>query len=308
MVALVRDPARAGHLRREHVTLVVSDLSSVPQLTAQMKGADALIHAAGMYVVGIKKSQRQRMWDANVGTTERVLDAAIAAGVPRIVYVSTVNIFGDTHGKLPDETYRARPGRGLPVATTTRPNTALTKRRKARIAAGAPIVIVLPSQVYGPNDHSLRARSSSRRIHGKLRYAALASLGLAWVHVDDLADGIVAALDRGKTGESYMLAGDPRRLSDAIAVAAQAGVASRPPRCTCRQLFCASSAPLMTDSGGLPGMPANLREVISAGDGVTYWASHDKATRELGFNPRNLEQGITDTWGRGNADQSRRGR
>ena len=44
-------------------------------------------------------------------------------------------------------------------------------------------------------------------------------------------------------------------------------------------------------------MPANLRETISASDGVTYWASHAKATRELGFEPRSLEQGIVDTWG-----------
>ena len=46
------------------------------------------------------------MWDANVGTTERVLDAAIAEHVRRIVYVSTVNVFGNTHGAVVDETYR----------------------------------------------------------------------------------------------------------------------------------------------------------------------------------------------------------
>jgi nucleoside-diphosphate-sugar epimerase len=56
-------------------------------------------------------------------------------------------------------------------------------------------------------------------------------------------------------------------------------------------------APLNDAVGGLPGMPANLRETIAAGDGVTYWASHDKASRELDFQPRSLEQGIADTWG-----------
>jgi dihydroflavonol-4-reductase len=87
VVALIRDPERAAHLKRDNVSIVVSDLSSVPQLTAQMSGADAIVHAAGMYEVGIKKSQHERMWDANVGATRRVLDAAIEAQVPRIVYV-----------------------------------------------------------------------------------------------------------------------------------------------------------------------------------------------------------------------------
>ena len=72
VIALVRDQAKAQFLAGKNVTLVVSDLHSVPAMTAQMKGADAVIHGAGSYVVGIKKSERPEMWDANVGTTERV--------------------------------------------------------------------------------------------------------------------------------------------------------------------------------------------------------------------------------------------
>jgi UDP-glucose 4-epimerase len=58
------------------------------------------------------------------------------------------------------------------------------------------------------------------------------------------------------------------------------------------------TAPLSDAVGGLPGIPAGLGEMIRAGDGVTYWARHEKATAELGFAPRGLEQGIADTWGR----------
>ena len=54
-----------------------------------------------------------QMHDANVGATERVLDAAVAAGVKRIVYVSTANAFGDTRGQLVDETYRRDEKRGF---------------------------------------------------------------------------------------------------------------------------------------------------------------------------------------------------
>src|SRR3954454_16047929 len=105
VVALVRDPARAAHLKNAGVSLVASDLTSVPALAAQMQGADAVIHAAGQYRVGIKAADHAAMWQANVGATERVLDAAIKARVAKIVYVSTVNVFGDTHGEQPDESF-----------------------------------------------------------------------------------------------------------------------------------------------------------------------------------------------------------
>jgi nucleoside-diphosphate-sugar epimerase len=58
------------------------------------------------------------------------------------------------------------------------------------------------------------------------------------------------------------------------------------------------SAPLGPVVGPVMGFPPNFGEAIKASDGVTYWAKHDKATAELGFKPRSLEQGIVDTWGR----------
>jgi dihydroflavonol-4-reductase len=104
VLALVRDPARAPFLAELGAELVESDLSDVADLTEQLRGADAVIHAAGSYRVGVARSERGAMWDANVGTTTRVLDAAEAAGTPRIVYVSTINIFGNTRGRVVDET------------------------------------------------------------------------------------------------------------------------------------------------------------------------------------------------------------
>jgi nucleoside-diphosphate-sugar epimerase len=296
VVALVRDPARAAHLKREHVSVVVSDLSSVPQLTAQMHGADAAIHGAGMYEIGIKKSQRPRMWDANVGATERVLDAAIAAGVPRIVYVSTVNVFGNTHGKLADESYRRDLAEGF-VSYYDETKYRAHEAAERRIVAGAPIIIVQPSQVYGPHDHSLTSEQLDRAFHGQLKFTALTDNTSCWVHVDDLSDGIVAALDNGRLGQSYVLAGDPKKMSDAIAIAAAAG-GRKPPRMHMPTSLLRLMAPLNDRVGGLPGMPGGMRDVIKAADGVTYLGNHAKATSELGFNPRNLEQGIRDTWGK----------
>ncbi len=305
VVALVRDPGRAAHLQRDDVSLVISDLSSVAQLTAQTTGADAVVHAAGMYEIGIGKARCEQMWQANVGATERVLDAAIATNVSRIVYVSTVGIFGDTHGKTVDETYRRDLGEGY-LNCYDETKYRAHEAAEQRASKGAPIVIVQPSQVYGPNDHSLASAQIEQAYAGKLRYTALTNAGACWVHVDDLAAGIVAALDSGRVGESYVLAGDCKRFKDAIATAARAG-GKKPPRLVVPTRLLRLMAPVNDRLGGLPGMPASMAEVIRGGDGVTYWASHEKATRELGFSARSLEQGITDTWGRGTVGGRGRG-
>jgi nucleoside-diphosphate-sugar epimerase len=296
VVALVRDPAKAQFLVGKNVTLIASDLHSVPAMTAQMKGADAVIHGAGAYRVGIRKSERPQMWDANVGTTQRVLDAAIAAGAPRIVYVSTLNVFGNSKGLKRDEMYRRNPDEGF-LSYYDETKFRAHEEAEKRIGAGAPIVIVQPSQAYGPHDHSLASAQLAQAHAGRLRTFAMASSGLAWVHVDDLADGIVAALDRGRLGEAYLLAGDCRRLGESVAAAARIG-GHRPARLTVPTALLRLMALINDPVGGLPGLPANLRETIRSGDGVTYWGSHDKATKELGFNPRSLEQGVADTWGR----------
>ena len=71
-----------------------------------MRGTDSAIHLAGMYRVGIPASERPAMHDANVGTTHRVLDAFATAGLDRMVATSTINVAGNTHGRIVDERYR----------------------------------------------------------------------------------------------------------------------------------------------------------------------------------------------------------
>src|SRR5512145_2079997 len=90
VVALVRSPAKAADLRDLGVELVQGDLSSDQAIRNGVRGCDAVFHVGAVYKVGIPASEREDMWDSNVRGTERVLDAAIEAGVPRIVYVSTV--------------------------------------------------------------------------------------------------------------------------------------------------------------------------------------------------------------------------
>jgi nucleoside-diphosphate-sugar epimerase len=139
----------------------------------------------------------------NVAGTERVLDAAIDAGVTRIVYVSTANVFGDTKGAVVDETYLRPPGEFVSAYDKTKylAHRAATERA----VRGAPIVIAVPGAVYGPGDTSQIGEQVRRAQAGTLRYASFPTLGFNAVHVDDLVAGLLLVHERGRIGHSYVL-------------------------------------------------------------------------------------------------------
>lgn len=293
VAALVRSPDKAGALRELGCELVEGDLSATDALRRGAEGADAVVHSAAVYKVGIPKSERAGMWEANVAGTENVLDAAIAAGAPRIVYVSTINVFGNTGGEVVDEHYQRDEGDGF-VSCYDETKYRSHQIAGDRIAKGAPVVIVQPGGVYGPGDHSEIGNQLEQVRDGKLRMKAFPELGLNLVHVEDVADGVLLALDRGQIGESYVLGGELTTLGDTIDKAA-AVCGRKPPRLTVPPLLAKASAPLGPLIGPLLGYPPNMREAISASHNVTYWARDDKARSELGYSPRDLDTGLRQT-------------
>ncbi len=296
VVAIVRDPesGAAADLRGLGARLVAGDLTSEPNLRRVMTGAAGVIHIAGSYLVGIPASERPAMYEANVGATQRVLDAAIAAGVPRIVYISTVNVFGNTHGLIVDETYHRDLSEGF-VSYYDETKYLAHVAAEARIGAGAPIVIVQPGTVYGAGDHSGIGAQLKAAYDGSAPFIAFASTGISPAFVDDIAGGIVGAIDRGRLGEAYILTATNMRLGEAMRIAARLA-GRRPPRLSIPNAVLHIGALLAPNSGALFGVSPNLREIVSSADGVTYWASNAKAVAELGFVPRSLEVGLIDAF------------
>lgn len=290
VVAVVRDPARATALRELGVDLRQGDLARTPAIVDAMRGSDAAIHLAGSYRIGIPASERPAMLDANVGVVHRVLDAVAAAGVERIVHASTVSVFGNTRGRIVDERHRRDLADGF---MTYYDETKFLAHRAAeeRIATGSPVVIVMPGTAYGAGDHSSIGAVVRAAYDGTARYVVLGDTGISPVFVDDLAAGIVGALDRGRIGEAYILAGENTRLRDAMAVAARVG-GRRLPRLEIPVAFLRLGSRAPAPLARLAGLPDDLREVLAAALGVTYWASSAKAAAELGYTPRDLASGI----------------
>lgn len=289
VVALVRSPEKAAALDQLGCDLVPGDLGDDDAIRAGMSDCQAVIHAAAMYEVGIKADRREPMYDANVRGTERIMQAARDVGTPRVIYVSTCGVFGNTQGEVVDETYhRTQPGFGSYYEETKYQAHQLVKRF---IAEGLPAIIVMPGFTYGAGDPSAVGQVVEQFIAKKLPALPVPTMGGTFVHRDDVADGILLALDKGLPGESYVLGGEiatNRDFADKLA----AGLGRKPPRNLPTGVIKAI-APLGPLIGPAMGFPPNFNEIVNS-DGFTYFGSHAKATRELGYSPRPLDQGLKD--------------
>ncbi len=292
VVCLVRDPAKADQLSALGCETIAGDLGDTGAIRRGMEGCEAAIHAAAMYEIGIPAKQHPAMWEANVAGTENVLKIAREAGLAKLVHVSTVGVFGNTHRQVVDESYE-HPGKEF---TSYYEETKLESHKIAKrmIADGLPGVIVQPGGVYGPGDTSQVADLLAEFFAGRLVLMPFPELGICLSHVDDIAAGILLGLDRGKVGETYVLSGPVTTMREAIETVAHATGRKAPQRAMPVPLLKALT-PVGPLVGKLMGQPPNLRELISSADGVTFWASHEKASRELGYAPRGLDEGLRQT-------------
>jgi nucleoside-diphosphate-sugar epimerase len=292
VACLVRNPEKGKAVAALSCELIAGDLGDAEAIRQGMSGCDAVIHAAAIYKVGIPASERPAMREANVGGTERVLGAARDAGIGKIVYVSTVGIFGNTHGEVVDESYE-HPAKDF---TSSYEQTKWEAHQVAKqmIADGLPCTIVQPGGVYGPGDTSSIADLLDQFLSGKMPLIPFPDLGICLSHVEDIAAGILLGLDKGRPGEAYVISGPATTVREAIDTVAGLSGRKAPKRALPTPVMKAM-IPIGPLVGKMMGQPPNLRELISSADGVTFWASHEKATRELGYQPRGLEQGLRET-------------
>jgi dihydroflavonol-4-reductase len=292
VVALVRSPEKAVSLRDLGCELVGGDLGDDAAIGTAVGGCDSAFHVAAMYKVGITAGQRPVMYDSNVRGTERVLRAAMDAGVKRAVYVSTVNVFGNTGRKVVDETYR-RPGDDF---LSYYDETKFLAHQVALdlIGTGAPILIAQPGGIYGPGDTSELANLIAQVRTGRLKFLVFPETGFNFAHVEDVCEGLLLVHDKGRTGETYVLGGQITTMGEVTRkIAVLSG--RKPPGLTMPTPLIKASIPLAPVVTRVMRLPPNLRELIKAADGVTYWATDAKARRELGYAPRDLDTGLRQT-------------
>jgi dihydroflavonol-4-reductase len=197
--ALVRTPDPLA-LRGLDVEQHAGDLFA-PELEDLMAGCDAVFHVAALY--SLWRRDREALYRTNVEGTRTVLRAARAAGVPRVVYTSSVAAIGVKHGASADETYQSPPVKLIGEYKKSKYFAEQVAREAAQ--SGQDVVIVNPSTPVGPWD--VKPTPTGEII---LRFArgampAYTETGLNLIDVRDVAAGHRLAYERGVTGERYIL-------------------------------------------------------------------------------------------------------
>ena len=212
--ALVRSPVRAGELAALGVELHEGDIRDGASMKAPMEGVDGVFHIAAWYKLGSDEAAYAQ--SINVAGTRTVLRLMKQLGIPKGVYTSTVAVFSDTHGQLVDEGYRYD-GPMLSEYERTK-HAAHYEVALPMIEEGLPLVVVMPSVVYGPGDQSPLHDAFIQYLQGRLP-AVPKGTRYCWAHVDDIARGHVLAMEKGRPGESYILAGEPYGFIEALELA-----------------------------------------------------------------------------------------
>jgi dihydroflavonol-4-reductase len=285
-VRLLRRPhsplARIEGLPAEHV---IGDILDPATLATACDGVDAVVHcAAQMRGRGTVAARIE----SHILGTQNVVAAAAASRVRRFVYVSSVASLGTPRQTPAESDAGVRPldetqiWRGPPSAWPYGFAKHQAEQLVQRAAGdGLEAVVVNPSLVIGPGD---RNRVSNLLIwhilHG--RVPPLVPGGLNVVAVEDVADGVLAALVRGRPAERYILCGENRTLADLIRTTAKL-VGRREPRARLSLRTARTLGSLLAALARLLHLP--LAPELLQQAGVHFYYSGDKARREFGLPP-----------------------
>ncbi len=291
---LMRPNANRLNIASLHCEPVLGDMRDEQSMTAAMKGARYLFHVAADY----------RLWARDPGEIERnnlagakaTMGAALKTGVERVVYTSSVAALKPGG----DETQRHT---AKTVIGAYKRSKLVAEREVERLILqeNLPCVLVAPSTPIGPRD--VKPTPTGRIIVEAAtgRMPAFLDTGLNLVHVDDVANGHLLALDKGKVGENYILGGEDvplqTMLGDIAFLSGRRAPTLKLPRTPLFPLAYAAEAWARV-TGKEPFLTADALRMSR----YHMFFSSDKAKRDLGYSARPYRQGLKDalTWFREN--------
>jgi nucleoside-diphosphate-sugar epimerase len=271
---------------------VAGDINTIDSMREGMQGSDVVFHVAGWYKLGARDWKEAEK--INVEGTRNVLNLAFELGIPRIVYTSTVGVFGDTHGRLVDETYVMPPEQEFLTEYDRTKWLAHYQVALPLIMKGAPVIIVMPGLVYGPGDHSLVAEMMRWFYRGWFPIFPAPQLTLTYAHVEDIVEGHILAAEKGNPGESYILTGPVYSMGE-MAKLWHRLTGRREPLFSIPAVFLKPFTPVMELAGRIIPLPELLSRDSLAILDATYMANSAKARMELGWRTRTVEEGMRET-------------
>lgn len=283
--ALARDPARLREL--EDVERFQGDLRDPESLARAVEGCGVVYHVAADYRLWTRDPEE--MYRSNVAGTRNLFEAARRTGIERVVYTSTVGCIGIPKDGIGDEQTPVSIGE---MKGPYKRSKFLAEKVALEFAGGGfPVVIVNPTAPVG--DHDFKPTPTGKIVVDFVRGAMPAFLdtGLNVVDVRDVAAGHLAACDRGKVGERYILGAENLTLEKIFGMLAK--VVGRPaPKIRIPYAVAYAAGMVSTGWASVTG-----KEPLAPLDGVKMarkkmWVRQDKAERELGYRPGSAEAAL----------------
>lgn len=288
--ALILPGEDASALEGVPTETVEGDVLDSSSLWQAFSGVKGVFHLAG--VISILPGENPLVRRVNVEGTINVLKAAMQAGVERLVYTSSIHALARIpRGQIVDENAPFDPRNPYGVYDQSKAQATLEVQKAA--AQGLPAVIACPTGVIGPFDFRGSLMGSVIRSAAERRLTPYVDGAYDFVDVRDVADGLIAASEKGRAGQAYILSGQRisvRYLLETVREITGKGF----PRFRV-PLFLAEFAAHFTPAyyrltKSSPRFTPYSLEVLQSNSQI----SHEKASRELGYRPRPLYESIRD--------------
>ena len=282
VTVLRRASSKTNALEDVDVRQEIGDVGDPPSVLRSARGQDAVIHAA----TGVTGSgARLESHEINVAGTRSVVGACLGARVNRLVHVSSIAAIGVPQDRTPaDEDFVFNLSRSKLVYHISKHRAEAVVQEG--VARGLDAVIVNPGSLWGPFDDAYRGGDFVRMISGARRMRVSPG-GVCIAHVEDVAAGIVAALDRGASGGRYILGGDNltyREWMTKITVALEVSPRFVPFPGIATKLLATALRPMATIH---PRFYGPYLRAYFAGRYAFYDSS--KAASELDYRPRSFD-------------------
>ncbi len=286
VVGFVRQSSDLSRLAGCRVQRVYGDITDRDALKTAMAGVDTVFHTAAYVELGLVDAAR--MEQVNVEGTRAVLETAQAAGVSKMVYCSTIGVFGDTAGKVVDETFQRTQKNFSSAYDRTKYEAQQLVDQAA--AAGFPVVSILPSGIFGADDPHF-GPVLKQFLKGRLKVWAGGARVTGIVHVDDLAELMLLAAEKGKPGEWYIASAGEMTTREMFEQCGRANGISAPAEAP--EWLVRLVGNLLDPIGRLfSWQPPLSRERVHYVYDRCVRVDGGKARQDLGWNPRSVERVI----------------
>jgi len=294
--AMFRNPKKAERLLKLPLEIVKADLLDLPSLRKAIDGCDLAFHCAALVR---ETGDRNEFFETNVKGTENILKASTEAGVKKFIHFSSVAVYGLNPPDGADETTPYQPCGNLYCDTKIASEKAVWV---AHQKAGLPVVVIRPTNVYGPYSNFWTVRPIKLVNSGQMILINGGTGFCNYVYIDNLIDATLAATKRDQSVGQVYLVTDGNAVLWKEFFGCYAQMAGKPKMRSVPEWLGKAIALSMEVSSKLSGKPPKItREAVRF---LTRRARFkiEKAKRELGYQPRfSLEEGmkLTEQWLRG---------